>query len=135
MKLKNNEHVVMVDDNEGDVYLAKICFEQSKVTNPWMSFPSGSTFLEFLEEVKGGEHKMPALALLDINMPGLSGLEVLKKVRQNKFFDELPLFCMLTSSCDPRDKAQAHELGASGFVTKPDRFQDYVKFFNSLIGE
>jgi CheY-like chemotaxis protein len=124
----------MVDDSEGDLFLAWECFEASRCANPWMSFTGGPPFLDHLAAVRAGTEPMPALVLLDLNMPGMSGLEVLEHARRDPHFVALPIFCMLTSSGDPRDRARAEALGASGFVTKPGNFADYVAFFDSLAG-
>ena len=124
--------VVMVDDNDGDQLIARTCFERSRLTNPWLWFPGGPPFLAHLETVRREDARMPALVLLDINMPRMSGLEVLEHVRAIPYFVDLPLFCMLTSSTDPSDRRRAAALGASGFVVKPDRPQDYVDFFNAF---
>lgn len=132
IEIANENHVVMVDDNEGDVFLVEQCFRDSRLDNPWKSFPSGGEFLRYLEDVRRGDAPMPALVLLDLNMPGLDGLDVLERTRSDPAFARLPVFCMLTSSGDPRDKARAEALGASGFVTKSDDPRDYVAFFDSL---
>lgn len=132
IEIANENHVIMVDDNEGDVFLVKQCFLDSKLDNPWKSFPTGAEFLRYLKDVSRGAAPMPALVLLDLNMPGLDGLDVLERTRRDPEFAELPIFCMLTSSWDPRDKARAETLGASGFVTKSDNPRDYVAFFDSL---
>ena len=134
MKLTNDNPIVMVDDNPGDAELAKICCERSAVRNPWLWFDHGAAFLEHLERVRAGSEVMPALVLLDINMPLMSGMEVLTRVREDHYFRDLPIFCMLTSSGDPHDRAEATRLGASGFVTKPEHIADYVGFFDSLVG-
>lgn len=75
---------------------------------------------------------MPALVLLDINMPRMTGPEVLERVRTIPYFSDLPVFCMLTSSTDPADRARVERLGASGFVVKPNQPDDYVEFFDAL---
>lgn len=122
----------MVDDNHGDLFIARTCFKRSKLRNPWISLNSGAALLEHLDGVRAGEATMPALVLLDINMPRMTGPEALERVRAIPFFADLPVFCMLTSSTDPAERARAEQLGASGFVVKPDRPDDYVAFFDSL---
>jgi CheY-like chemotaxis protein len=133
MNLANENHIVMVDDNPGDLELAQTCCAESNVENPWLAFTNGKDFFAYLQQVKHGRQPMPALVLLDINMPGMSGLDVLRETRRDGFFETLPIFCMLTSSTDPRDKQAAEELGVSTFVTKPDLLQDYVRFFDTLL--
>ena len=132
-RLATAHHVVMVDDNAGDIYIAEYCFRRSKVSNPWLAFTSGPDFLAYLARVQSSEAPMPALVLLDINMPQMSGLDVLRETRANPFFADLPVFCMLTSSSDPRDEATARELGASGFATKPGTTEEYVALFDSFV--
>jgi two-component system response regulator len=133
VKIVNENEVIMVDDSEGDIFLARECFDFSTVTNPWRSFTNGPAFLAYLESVRQELAPMPALVLLDLNMPGMSGLEVLERTRNDPHFEELPVFCMLTSSSDPRDRARAGALGAIGFVIKPGAFDAYVAFFDSLL--
>lgn len=132
MKIASDAHVVMVDDNPGDIQLAQECFELSVLTNPWLAFNGGQQLIGYLGTVKANAAPMPALVLLDINMPRMSGHDVLRAVRADPYFERLPIFCVLTSSSDPNDKREAEALGASGFVVKPDSHVDYVAFFNAL---
>jgi CheY-like chemotaxis protein len=132
MPTLTESHVIMVDDNDGDIYIARHCFRKSKLDNPWMSFTNGSDFLQYLRRVKRGEAPMPALVLLDINMPGMSGHEVLEETRADRHFEDLPIFCMLSSSSDPRDEAMARRAGASDFVTKPSSTEEYIAFFDGF---
>ena len=132
LKLANDNHVVMVDDNVGDLFFLEHCFRASGLTHPWLAFKNGPAFLAHLGRVKSGHEPMPALVLLDLNMPGMNGLEVLKETRKDPIFASLPIVCILTSSTDPRDKQQAAELGASGFRLKPTDVDECVAFFDSL---
>ena len=124
--------IVLVDDNPGDELIVRRSYERSKLDNPWIAFRSGPEFLTHLQEVRAGRQPMPGLVLLDINMPEMSGLDVLARVRDDPDFRELPVFCMLTSSTDPRDRQRAEARGASGFVVKPNDPADYVAFFDAL---
>jgi CheY-like chemotaxis protein len=112
--------------------IARTCFERSMLPNPWLPFTGARAFLQHLEEVRNWRAAMPALVLLDISMPEMSGLQLLERVRAIPFFADLPLSCMLTSSTDPADRARAEDLGVSGFVVKPQRPEDYVAFFNGF---
>ena len=123
--------VVIVDDNPGDVELARIAYEESVLDNEWLSFTGGEPFLAHMEAVRSGE-AMPALVLLDLNMPDLTGFEILDRVRSDPFFLDLPIFCMLTSSGDPRARDKAREMGTSGFMVKQHALDGYVAFFNGL---
>ena len=136
IKLSSDGPIVMVDDNAGDRFFVERCFDASKISkerNPWLACAHGLEFLAMLEQVKAGQLPMPALVLLDLNMPGMNGLDVLSVVRADQSFNELPVFCVLTSSHDPRDAQAAERLHASGFVTKASSMQEYVSFFDELV--
>lgn len=122
----------MVDDNPGDRDIAHRCFKRSTLPNEWLDFPGGVEFLDHLDRVRRQLSPMPALVLLDINMPAMTGFDVLEKVREDEFFDELPKFCVLTSSADPRDRERATTLRALGVFTKPYEIRDYVAFFDAM---
>lgn len=132
VKLANDNAIVMVDDNEGDIFLAETCFQRSRLRVPWLSFSSGRALIAYLQEVKQGAEPMPALVLLDINMPEMSGIEVLRHLREDAYFDQLPVICMLTSSSEARDRDLTDSLGARDFFTKPSTTAEYVALFNSF---
>jgi two-component system response regulator len=124
--------LVMVDDNEGDRYLAEICLGMSQLQNPLMLLSSGAEFLDYLRRLRSGEGPEPGLVLLDVNMPGMSGLEVLERALDDSGPGTGLRFCILTSSSDPRDREQATALGACGYVRKPGSVDDFVAFFDDL---
>jgi CheY-like chemotaxis protein len=133
IKLSTDGPVVMVDDNSGDRFFVERCFGASKIKNPWLAFAKGADLLVMLAQVKAGQQPMPALVLLDLNMPGMNGLDVLAAVRADKYFDEVPFFCVLTSSGDPRDRERASKLGVNGFFTKASDMDEYISFFDALV--
>lgn len=133
VRISTDGPVIMVDDNPGDITLARLGFDDAGLENEWMSFADGRAFLGHMVTVRDGTAEMPSIVLLDLNMPQLSGFDVLTAVRQDDYFSDLPIFCMLTSSRHPRDRSAAMNLGASGFVVKPDGVDGYVRFFEGLI--
>lgn len=122
----------MVDDSESDAFLARKCYERSKLDREFMILYSGQALLEYLDGVRAQTHTMPALVLLDINMPGKSGFEALTEIRAISDFRDIPIITMLTNSDDPRDANKSAKLGADGFFTKPADIDEYVAFFDSL---
>jgi len=124
--------VVLVDDSADDILIARRCYRRSGLSNPFITFDGGRALLAYLDSVALGEASMPALLLLDINMPDIDGFESLRTIRSREPFRELPVVMMLTNSDDPRDRDRAAEAGASGLQVKPTRMKDYVEFFASL---
>lgn len=131
-RLTSEGPIVMVDDNPGDRSLASRCFRRSRLANDWITFPSGVAFLDYIEGVKAGAQPMPALVLLDLNMPAMTGFDVLERLRSDESFRERPVVCILTSSRDPYDVDRAHDLGAAGFYVKPYDIGEYVSFFEAM---
>ncbi len=124
--------VVMVDDSPDDILIARRCHRKSGLPNAFLPLNGGLELLAHLEDVDAGRAPMPAVVLLDINMPDLNGFETLARVRGHAAFVEVPVIMMLTNSDDPRDVKRAIESGASGLQIKPTRVRDYVAFFDSL---
>jgi CheY-like chemotaxis protein len=124
--------IIMVDDSESDAFLARKCYERSKLDRVFLTLRSGEALIEYLEGVHAGTNAMPALVLLDINMPGKSGFETLAEIRAVSDFADMPIITMLTTSDDPRDANKSAELGADGFFTKPSDIADYIGFFDRL---
>ena len=131
-KLASDGPIVMVDDNAGDLFFVERCYLASNLKNPWLAFSRGTDFLAALERVKAGHEPTPALVLLDLNMPGMTGLEILQATRADPYFAQVPIFCVFTSSSDPRDKRRAEELGVDGFYTKTSNMDQYIAFFNAM---
>jgi len=115
-----------------DLEVARSCYRYSRLDSVLIAFESGSELLAYLDAVEEGGQEMPSLVLLDINMPGMDGFEVLRHIRARKRFRKVPIVVMLTDSDDPRDVERAYEHGASGYQVKPMRVQEYVAFFDSL---
>ena len=122
----------MVDDSESDAYLARKCYEKSSLTNEFVWLQDGEELIELLDGVKAGHSPMPALVLLDINMPHINGFELLAKIRSVPEFEVIPIITMLTNSNDPADIQKSKDLGADGYYTKPSEISDFVNFYNSL---
>lgn len=127
--------IIFVDDSDDDLLIARECYLRSKLKNPILSLQSGDALIEHLERVETNEVAMPALVLLDINMPGMNGFEVLSEIRQRDGFKSVPVIMMLTNSDSPRDVEMSIQLGANGFQTKPYRTTEYIEFFNSFTAD
>lgn len=131
-KLHGTGPVVMVDDSADDLVIAERCYRRSHLANAFVTLSGGRALVEHIEAVDRGEQPMPAIVLLDINMPDMTGFEALVAIRAMPSFTTLPVIMMLSNSDSPRDAEQSLALGASGLQTKPLRLRDYVAFFDDL---
>lgn len=131
MKLINKNEIVLVDDDEIDTQFIERCLKLSTLTNNMVSFTNGAEFLDYMEMVFEQEAPMPAIILLDINMPGMDGFETVAKLREYDVFKNQPPLLFLTTSDSGKDKSIAAALNV-GFVEKFFSRTDAIQFLNSL---
>ena len=128
-------HILLVEDSHDDEELMIHAFKQSKIANRIDVVRDGPEALDYLlvrgkyAGLKG--HTLPAVVLLDINLPKIDGLEVLRQVRANRKTRHLPVV-MLTSSSQQEDMLRSYDLGANSFVRKPVEFDTFVEAVRNL---
>jgi len=132
MNQQRLDPVVMVDDDEDDLYIAKQCYEMAGLDNPLLTFNNGEAFLAYLDKVELNEASLPVYALIDINMPRMNGFVVVRKVREREQFRKIPLIMMFSNSSDEGDKKKAKELGADEYLVKPHTVNGYLDIFRNL---
>jgi CheY-like chemotaxis protein len=113
--------VFIVDDDEDDRFLVQQIFEQQSPESELRSLGNGAELLQTLAES----------ILLDLNMPVMSGLETLERVRQNPAYESVPIV-ILTTSDQAIDKQRATRLRANGFITKPPTIKQYNEIVLNL---
>ncbi len=132
MNQQRLDPVVMVDDDEDDLYIAKQCYEMAGLDNPLLTFNNGEAFLAYLDKVELNEASLPVYALIDINMPRMNGFAVVRKIREREQFHKIPLILMFSNSSDEGDKKKAKELGADEYLVKPHTVNGYLDIFRNL---
>lgn len=132
--IPGDQPILVLDDNEIDRMVIEQVLRRSLLRNEVRLFGAGEDLLAFLEDVERGDAPFPSLILIDINMPGLDGHEVLQRIRSRAAFDDLPVIAMLTSSIvdADRDRAMAH--GANDYIVKAVGIDAYVAQFNERLG-
>jgi CheY-like chemotaxis protein len=114
--------ILQIEDNENDILFLRRAFQKAQVPNPLYSVRSGRQAVEYLSGIGDyadrEKYPMPCLVLLDLKMPGMFGLEVLKWIREQPEFKML-IVLILTSSAEPVDVEQAYRLGANSYLVKP----------------
>ncbi len=112
-------HMLLVEDNPGDVLLTKEALRDSKIRNNMTVVGTGEMALDFLYRRGDYEDATPVdLILLDLNLPGVDGYEVLEVIKQDEKLRRVPVV-VLTSSAAESDRLKSYNLHANCFVTKP----------------
>ncbi len=123
--------IIHVDDDPVTLKLVNVSYQKSNLKNPYLPFQLAKNCLEHMKKVKLGTELMPALMLIDINMPEMDGFEMITKLKQDPFFKCVPICKMLTSSDLQEDKDMAKKLGVDSYLIKPNTPKGYVELFNS----
>ena len=131
----NNQPILLVEDNADDEALALRAFKKMKVSNAIVTVRDGAEALDYL--FAEGDHahldssRLPALVLLDLKIPKIDGLEVLRRIRANPVTRILPVV-ILTSSKEEQDLIEGYTSGANSYVRKPIDFNEFLKAVGQL---
>ena len=131
----NNRPILLVEDNPDDVELTVMALKESKITNPVVVARNGVEALDYLFGT--GSHAgrdvslQPVVVLLDIKLPLLSGIDVLRRMREDDRTRRTPVV-MLTSSDEREDIAATYDLGANSYVRKPVDFAEFIEAVRQL---
>jgi two-component system, response regulator len=127
--------ILLVEDNEDDELLTLRALARNKITNEVQVVRDGSEALDFLfaeGQYAARDHtRMPDLILLDLKLPKISGLEVLRALRANELTRLLPVV-VLTSSLEEQDLIRSYGLGANSYVRKPVDFESFTEAVRQL---
>jgi two-component system response regulator len=126
----NRGAIMLVEDNNDDVELTLRAFAQQNLPNEIIVARDGAEAEEMLFG-HGTETPVPALILLDVKLPKLSGLQVLQALRGNRRTALVPVV-ILTSSVEEEDVASAYEFGANSYIRKPVEFSEFVTAIQQL---
>jgi CheY-like chemotaxis protein len=124
--------ILIVDDDEGHAILIRQNLEMAGLTSPIEHFRDGQAILDFLFGRDGRKARSPEgvfLVLLDIRMPKVDGIEVLRRIKADPDLKKLPVI-MLTTTDDSREVERCHALGCNEYIQKPvdyDRFAEAIR--------
>lgn len=130
MRRKSGEvEIVMVEDNPNDAELITRALRKHNLANRIVHLKDGAEALEFLlppgDQVHQFDSGVPRVVLLDIKLPKIDGIEVLRMMKSDERTREIPVV-ILTSSNEDRDIKEAYRLGVNSFVTKPIKFEEFA---------
>jgi CheY-like chemotaxis protein len=131
----NEKHILLVEDDPDDVKLTLKALEKSRVANTVKVVWDGVEALDYLfatGEFAGRDRSvMPQLILLDLKMPKIDGLEVLRRIRSDEKTKLLPVV-ILTTSTEDRDRIESYKLGANSYIRKPVDFHQFADAVEQL---
>lgn len=125
--------ILLVEDNSSDIDLTKRALAKSRIANELIVKEDGVEALQYLFEVCSPDSstELPALVLLDLKLPKLDGIEVLRRIRSSELTRRLPVV-ILTTSAERIDVNTCYDLGANSYITKPVDFNQFVEAVNQL---
>jgi CheY-like chemotaxis protein len=125
-------HILLVEDNEGDILLTRDAFEEAKILVNLSVVRDGKEALDFLEKKAPYENAlMPDLLLLDVNLPKKNGPEVLKYIKADEGLKHIPVI-MLTTSSSEKDVNLCYRYYASCYITKPVEAKEFVDVITTI---
>jgi CheY-like chemotaxis protein len=132
-----NSIILLADDWEDDIFLTEIALKKARISNPIHVVRDGEQCLAYLrgdgEFANREEYPLPSLLLLDLKMPRINGLEVLRWIRAQSELKPLRVV-VLSSSLELSDMNQAYQLGANSFLVKPTDLNELVAMMQALDG-
>ena len=126
--------ILLAEDDPGDVFLMRRALQKANVSNPLQVVGDGEAAILYIQGngkyADRAAYPLPAIMLLDLNMPKKTGFEVLEWVRAQNGLRRLPVI-ILSTSCQEHDIRKAYDMGANSYMTKPTEFEklvDMMKF-------
>ena len=127
--------IIIVEDNPHDAELITRIFRKNDLAGEFVLLKDGAEALDFLFGLGGsggqGGKAVPKVILLDLKLPKINGIEVLRKLKSDERTRKIPVV-VLTSSIESRDLKDAYELGVNSYVTKPIKFDEFAKVVADL---
>ena len=133
--MANERPILLVEDNPDDEALTLRAFGKNKIANPVVVARDGVEALDYLfgtgSHVGRDTSVMPSVILLDLKLPRIDGLEVLRRIRAGEHTSLLPVV-VLTTSKEQQDISEAYRLGANSYIRKPVDFERFIQAVGQL---
>ncbi len=123
--------ILFVDDNEEDAAMAIRALRKFNLAEALLHLENGAEALQYLHDNKDRPDRLPKIILLDLNMPKVGGVEVLREIRTNDKLKHLHVVIM-TASKEDNDIIETYQLGVSAYIVKPVDVEKFVKTVNDL---
>jgi CheY-like chemotaxis protein len=122
--------ILLVEDRAADVDLTKRAFARRQVLNPVQVARDGEEALAYIDRWEAGE-LLPVFILLDLRLPKISGLEVLRLLKNHPRFSTIPVI-VLTTSAEDQDIGEAYRLGCNSYIVKPVEFDTFMEVASQI---
>ena len=133
--MSNNKKILLVEDNPDDVDLTLRAFEKNNIINKIIVKRDGAKALDFFFGKEGAvndqKNDLPIVILLDLKLPKINGIEVLKKLKADERTKLIPVV-ILTSSKEPCDLLSCYKLGCNSYIRKPVDFSQFMEMVKQL---
>jgi two-component system, response regulator len=130
-----SQYILQVEDNPDDVELTKLAHKKSQMSNRLVVVSDGEEALDFLfcrgEYAGKDPDDFPAIILLDLKLPRVDGLEVLKQIRADRHTQHIPVV-ILTSSMEQNDQSETLRLGANSYIRKPTGLTSLIGILHQI---
>jgi len=127
--------ILLVEDNPSDIELTRRALKKNNITNELVVAGTGQEALDYLfgrgEHAGRGPAELPAITLLDLKLPGMDGLEVLRRIREHERTRLIPVV-ILTSSKQEEDLVESYKRGANSYIRKPVDFVQFAEAIRNL---
>ena len=125
--MNDNSRILLIEDNEGDIILTLEVLKEAGAGNEVMVARNGEEALAYLfRQDQFVNAETPDLILLDINLPKMNGMELLKKIKNDEFLKTIPVI-MLTTTSSRRDILEAYDNHANCYLTKPSDLENFLE--------
>jgi DNA-binding response OmpR family regulator len=126
--------IIMIEDDEGHARLIERNIRRSGVNNEIIPFTNGTDAMKYLFGADGSglvNKGRALLILLDLNLPDMTGIDILKQVKENKFLKSAPVV-ILTTTDDSQEIKRCYELGCNVYITKPVNYESFANAIRQL---
>ena len=132
MNTKNEVEILLVEDNPNDVELTTRALRKHNLANKLHVAKDGAEALDYLFGADGTlKHEKPRVILLDLKLPKVDGIEVLRRIKSDERTKTIPVV-VLTSSNQERDLKECYNLGVNSYITKPVEFESFLAAVSEL---
>ncbi len=123
--------ILLVEDNPDDEELTLLAFQQNNIMNRIIVARDGAEAIDLLFGDKADADNLPTIILLDLKLPKVDGMEILRRIRENPRTRRIPVI-VLTSSTEEQDIVKSYDLGCNSYVRKPVNFSEFLEASRQL---